>query len=159
MKRAGWAAVVVALAAPLAACNKETPFEVIEQVAFDPSLGINLSVMTRLPEGVYIFDDVVGTGPPIAPLDSVTVSHTGWLRDAQVFSDGTFCVIYLGTQGTQACPNYNLIDGVEIGMDGMALGGRRLMIIPPELGYGSNPVSFIPKGAVLVFEFEIVSIN
>lgn len=50
-----------------------------------------------------------------------------------------------------------LIPGWEMGIAGMRVGGKRIITIPPELGYGSQSVGPIPANSTLVFEIEVVS--
>ncbi|HET9947643.1 MAG TPA: hypothetical protein VFQ22_01835 [Longimicrobiales bacterium] len=91
--RAGRALAVCALTAlAAAACDEENPYapQVIEEITFDPSLGIDLGQMTKLPEGVYIQDLVAGAGAVIAAGDSIRIDHTGWLSNGAQFSTGVF---------------------------------------------------------------------
>jgi FKBP-type peptidyl-prolyl cis-trans isomerase len=142
-------AVLAALTVGLVACNEENPFEVIEDVTFNPSLGVDLSAMTRLPEGMYIQDRVVGTGPGLAAGDSAWVYYELYLRTGAPIENGLFGFEFRTT---------NLIEGWDIGLAGMMAGGTRLLVIPPELGYGEQPVGGV-RGAVLVFEVELDSIT
>jgi peptidylprolyl isomerase len=141
---------------PAAGCSEAGPtevvFEVIQDVTFDASLGIDLSLMTELPSGVYIEDRTVGQGAVIAAGNTASIDHSGWLRTGVGFSGGQFSFDYLVD---------DLIDGFEIGMEGMAEGGTRLMILPPELAYGADPPpgSGIPPGAILVFEVELLALS
>lgn len=152
-RRRGPKALLVALAVlvvPAAACEGDNPFEVIEEIEFFVGLGVDLNAMTKLPSGVYIQDDSVGTGPLLAAGDSALLGHTGWLANGTGFSTGQFRIKYLTT---------SLIEGFDIGLDGMAEGGQRLMIIPPALAYGDSPPSTaIPPGAVLVFEVQLLDV-
>ena len=70
--RGRWMAMMLLVGA--AACSD--PFEVIEEVVFDSSLGIDLATMTLLPNGVYIEDLVVGTGAELTPGATATVDHS-----------------------------------------------------------------------------------
>ena len=128
----------------------EVEFEVIEEVTFDPSLNIDLSAMTRLPEGVYTQDLVAGTGPGLTAGDRAWVYYELRLRDARPIANGEFPFDYLVTE---------LIDGWEIGVAGMMAGGTRVMLIPPELGYGATGQGAVPPGAVLHFRVELDSIT
>jgi FKBP-type peptidyl-prolyl cis-trans isomerase len=141
----------------LTACNDDSPtdvaFEVIEEVTFDASLGIDLAQMTELPSGVYIRDLVVGGGPETYEDGEVAqVAYTGWLRNGQQFDAGSLTF----GPGT-AFPN--LIPGFEIGLEGTAVGGTRLMVIPPELAYAQYGSGPIPPGAIVIFEVELDSIG
>jgi FKBP-type peptidyl-prolyl cis-trans isomerase FkpA len=131
----------------------EVEFEVIEEVTFDASLGIDLALMDRLPSGVYIQDIVVGEGVELDAGSVGTeadVAYQGWLRTGTLFDQGEFTFsIGLG----------EVIPGFEQGVAGMKVGGTRLIIIPPELAYGANLVGSIPPGSILVFEVELVAVR
>jgi len=138
----------VALTVVLAGACSEDPFapQVIEELSFFAGLGIDLSAMTKLPSGVYIQDDSVGTGDLLADGDSVEIDHRGWLADGTQFSSGVI----------DGYPLAGFIPGFIIGMGGMREGGQRLMIIPPELAYGNTGAGPIPPGAVVIFEVELI---
>ena len=117
---------VVALSAlAISACDD--PFQVIEELTFDSSLGIVLSDFTRLGSGVYVKDDVIGSGDLTADGQTAVVEYTGYLADGSSFGSGTFPFV-VGSGGT--------IAGFMIGVFGMRAGGERWIIIPPGLGYG-----------------------
>jgi FKBP-type peptidyl-prolyl cis-trans isomerase len=150
-------ALTITLAAfPLVGCSSvevttpEVDFEVIEEVTFDESLQIDLTQMTKLPSGVYIQDRVEGTGEGLVSGDRAYLSYSGWLRNGVLFDTGQFDFI-LGTQ--------QVITGFELGMIGMKTGGTRLIIVPPELGYGAAIVGPIPPGSILIFEVELNEIS
>ena len=53
-----------------------------------------------------------------------------------------------------------VIRGWDLGIRGMRAGGRRIMVIPPGLAYGSRGIQgVIPGNATLVFEVELVAVN
>ena len=142
--------MLAAFALSVLACDSGTPFEVIETVTFDPGLGIDLTQMTRLPSGVYIQDLVVGTGDVIAVGHHVSLQLTAWIRNGTEWSSGLLTFDYGVTDLG--------VDGFGIGIEGMAVGGTRLIIVPPELGYGESPPpdSGIPRGAILIYEVDLL---
>jgi FKBP-type peptidyl-prolyl cis-trans isomerase len=88
-----------------------------------------------------------------------TVSYTGWLHDAAKAE----------AKGTQfdTSPSYTftvgvgqVIKGWDQGVPGMRVGGRRRLVLPPELGYGSSGSgSAIPPNATLVFDIVLLSVQ
>jgi len=141
--------LLVALAGvALGACGDD-PFQVIESVEFDPSLGIVLDSMEMLEGGVYIQDDTIGMGDTIVPTSEVRVSYVGYISDGSSFGVGEFGFI-LG-EG-------EAIPGFEIGILGMNQGGIRRIIIPPELGYGDEERTGIPAGSVLIFDVTVLDV-
>jgi FKBP-type peptidyl-prolyl cis-trans isomerase len=138
----------------LVACGDsptEVVFEVIEEVEFAASLGIDLADFTELASGVYIRDVELGTGDAFEVGGEATVNYTGWLRTGAEFDSGQFPF----PTGTGGRP----IVGFELGLDGTTVGGTRLMIIPPELAYGAGGAGPIPPGAIVIFEVELVSLS
>lgn len=53
----------------------------------------------------------------------------------------------------------NVIGGLNQGIEGMTVGEKRKLIIPPELGYGSKDLGFIPPNSTLIFEVELLQIH
>jgi len=113
---------------------------------FDASLGIDLSAMTRSASGLYWRDLVVGTGDAAQVGDTATVGYSGWLTDGTLFDSGSFPFIVGVGQ---------VIAGFDEGVAGMKVGGRRKLVIPPELGYGNRANGPIPANSTLVFEIEL----
>ncbi len=128
----------------------ETEFEVIEDVVFEESLGIDLEQMTRLESGVYIQDVEVGTGDELGPSITAEIVFSGWLRTGVLFDQDQFTF----TMGQQ-----EVVPGLELGMMGMKVGGVRLIIVPPALGYGSALFGGIPAGSILVIEVELLAVQ
>lgn len=150
----GVAAVLAAAVIGLGACSDDPvapTIQVIEEVTFDPSLGIDLADYTELPEGVWIRDFTVGTGDAFAAGGDATVNYTGWLTNGAEFDSGSFS--FPDQFGGRP------ILGFELGLDGTQIDGVRRMIIPPELGYGRWDYGPIPGGSILIFEVELVSLT
>ena len=151
----GVSVVLAAVVWVAVACSSATEpeFQVIETATFHDSFYIVLADFTKLASGVYIRDDSIGTGPVIAAGDSVSLDHTAWLTSGVQLSTGPFSVEYADSVNT-------LIQGFTIGLEGMAEGGARTFIVPPDLGYGANPPfgSPIPVGAILIFEVDVLDV-
>ncbi len=99
-------------------------------------------------------DEVVGTGPAAKAGDTLSVHYTGKLQDGTVFDSSAGRAPYTLVLGAG-----NVIPGWEQGLVGMQAGGKRLLIIPPSLGYGANDYGPIPGNSTLVFDVEVVSIT
>jgi FKBP-type peptidyl-prolyl cis-trans isomerase len=125
----------------------------IEQTTFDPSLGVNLAQSTKLPSGLYYRDITPGTGAVLAPGQTVGMRYVGSLATGDVFdSNPSPKPVFSFTLGAG-----RVIQGWDLGLVGMKVGGRRQLIIPPELGYGPNDYGPIPGNSVLVFTVDAVS--
>jgi rhodanese-related sulfurtransferase len=103
-----------------------------------------------------VTDTVVGTGDAAVRHGKVTVHYTGWLMDGTKFDSsrdrGKPFQFTLGAG--------QVIAGWDQGVAGMKVGGRRILIIPPELAYGSKGAGAdIPPGATLKFDVELISVE
>lgn len=107
--------------------------------------------------GLKYFDFELGEGPAATVGDSMSVDYTGWLEIGWIFDTSVYAAnrvplpIELGVS--------SLISGWTEGLQGMREGGRRQLVIPPSLGYGSTQRSGIPPNSVLVFEVEVVKLT
>jgi len=102
-------------------------------------------------------DEVVGTGATAAAGDSVTVNYVGSLTDGTVFDASA----NHGTTGfTFTLGAGQVIKGWDEGVVGMKVGGKRKLVIPASLAYGSqSPTPAIPPNSTLVFEIELLSVK
>jgi len=118
--------------------------------------------MKTTPSGLQYQDLEVGTGPRPLFNQTVRILYTGWLKSGTKFDsnmDGGKPPLEfkLGTAG--------MIKGFTLGIGGgkeiepMRVGGRRKLIIPPELGYGDQPMSTIPPNSTLIFEVELIGVK
>jgi FKBP-type peptidyl-prolyl cis-trans isomerase FkpA len=121
----------------------------VERATFDPELHVHLDSMTRRASGLYVQDLVMGSGAVATRGRTVVVRYTGWFPDGRRFDSGEITVS-LGTNKT--------IAAWEEGLLGMRVGGKRRLVVPPNLGYGARGAGEIPPNAVLVFEMEMTSI-
>jgi len=103
---------------------------------------------------VAVQDVVVGTGPAAKPGDVVTVNYTGRLSDGTVFDTSVGKAPYSFTLGAG-----QVIPGWDQGLIGAQVGGKRLLVIPPNLAYGARDYGPIPGNSTLIFEVEVISIT
>ena len=82
----------------------------------------------------------------------MTVNYTGWLVNGDKFDSS----VDKGTPATFALNG--VIGGWTEGVGSMKVGGKRLLVIPPDLAYKARGRPDIPPPATLVFEFELISI-
>jgi peptidylprolyl isomerase len=105
------------------------------------------------PAELLTSDVVVGTGTPAGPADTVSVRYTGttW-ADGQVFDSS-----WQRGDTPVEFPLTGVIPGFAQGIEGMAPGGRRVIVMPAELAYGEDPPGGAPGGP-LVFVVDLVAI-
>ncbi len=140
--------IVIVMSAFLVACGgKQTP-QTLAETSHSPV------------KELQIIDIVIGDGKGTLNNHRAAVHYTGWLYDetkadnkGEKFDssrdrDRPF-IFSLG--------NKSVIAGWEQGIPGMKIGGKRTLIIPPELGYGAKgyPPS-IPPNSALIFEVELL---
>lgn len=101
-------------------------------------------------------DQVVGTGAEAKEGSKITVKYTGKLTDGTVF-DSTDK--QGGTPATFTLAKGSLIDGWVQGIPGMKVGGKRHLVIPAALGYGSQANGSIPANSTLEFDIELVDVQ
>ncbi len=103
----------------------------------------------------------VGTGAAAATGQTLMVNYTGWLFDntksdkkGKQFDkspDGQPFIFKLGSA--------QVIEGWDLGLVGMKVGGIRRLVVPSELAYGRNGAgTLIPPNATLVFDIELLSV-
>lgn len=116
--------------------------------------------------GLKYWDDVVGTGTEAAKGDIVDVHYTGWLYvDGKKQGKPFDSSIKRGTPISFQLGAGRMIRGWDEGLVGVKEGGKRTLIIPPDLGYGgqdfpphANP-PVIPANSTLIFECEMVKVT
>lgn len=100
-------------------------------------------------------DLVVGTGDEAAPGKTVTVNYKGTLTDGTQF-DSSYD---RGEPFSFNLGSGSVIQGWDIGVAGMKVGGKRKLTIPPRLGYGERGTGGIPPNSTLVFEVELLKVE
>ena len=107
-------------------------------------------------DGIQITNIVEGEGTEIINHSKIQVHYTGKLQDGTKFDSsydrGQPFSFQIGLR--------EVIKGWEIGLMGMKVGGKRTLIIPPELAYGDRGAGdLIPPNATLTFDIEIVAVK
>lgn len=103
-----------------------------------------------------IEDIKVGDGAAAKAGDLVSVHYTGWLTDGTKFDSS----VDRGEPIEFPLGAGMVIAGWEQGLEGLKVGGKRKLTIPPELGYGeAGAAGVIPPNATLVFEVELMGVS
>ena len=106
--------------------------------------------------GLKYEDIVIGQGAEAKAGQNVAVHYTGWLTDGKKFDSSKD----RGQPFTFRLGGGQVIKGWDEGVQGMKMGGKRKLTIPPELGYGARGAGgVIPPNAVLVFEVELLKVG
>ena len=147
MKTPRLRAVVVAIAigltgATLTGCQSESPAA--------PSGTVEFSVT----------DIQVGDGTKADNGNNLTIDYTGWLYDPLRLGNKGTRFDSSGGQGFSfILGTGQVIPGWDQGMVGMRVGGRRQLIIPPDLAYGERGFGPVPPNATLVFDIELLNVR
>ena len=119
------------------------------------SSGANMGDVTTTADGLQIQDLTVGTGQEAKSGDTVTVNYLGTLTNGTKFDSS-----YDRNQPfTTQIGVGQVIKGWDEGIVGMKVGGKRKLIIPPSLGYGSQAMGSIPPNSTLIFEVELLDVK
>jgi len=111
----------------------------------------------ELEGGLKTQDLVVGSGAEAINGKKISVNYVGTLADGKKFDSsydrGTPFQFVLGAG--------QVIQGWELGVAGMKVGGKRKLIIPPALGYGDRNIGngLIPPNSTLIFEVELLGVS
>ncbi|MBI3637943.1 MAG: FKBP-type peptidyl-prolyl cis-trans isomerase [Candidatus Rokubacteria bacterium] len=108
------------------------------------------------PSGLRYVEIQVGTGAQPKTGDSVRVHYTGWLENGTKFDSSRD----RGEPLEFPVGRGRVISGWDEGVESMKVGGKRKLIIPSNLGYGTlGAGGIIPPNATLIFEVELVGIK
>ena len=111
---------------------------------------------TTTPSGLQYKDLVIGTGEDARSGATAVVHYTGWLMDGTKFDSS----LDRGVPFEFVIGRGQVISGWDEGVGSMNVGGKRELIIPPDLGYGDRGAAgVIPPGATLKFEVELIGLR
>jgi FKBP-type peptidyl-prolyl cis-trans isomerase FkpA len=144
----------------LAACGRiDVRPEPTAPAVIEPALGfaqVDPASLVTTASGLQYADLVVGDGAEATEGSNVSVDYTGWLQSNGEQFDSS---LDRGVPFDFTIGANTVISGWEEGVQGMKVGGKRQLIIPPDLGYGSQGVGPIPGNSVLVFEVELLDVQ
>ena len=105
--------------------------------------------------GLTIEDTMVGEGAVAASGQTVNVHYTGWLAGGRKFDSSRDREEAFGFEVDAG----QVIAGWDEGVQGMKVGGKRRLVVPPHLGYGERGAgNAVPPNATLVFDVELLGI-
>ncbi|HEX7337113.1 MAG TPA: FKBP-type peptidyl-prolyl cis-trans isomerase [Gemmatimonadales bacterium] len=137
-------------------CGGESPKGDSSAVTFNPSLAVDIGSMTKTPSGLRYQEVAKGEGAEATAGRTASVHYTGWLPNGEKFdSSRDRNEPFSFTLGAG-----QVIAGWDEGVAGMKVGGRRKLVIPASLGYGTaGAPPDIPPGATLVFDVELLDVR
>jgi FKBP-type peptidyl-prolyl cis-trans isomerase len=132
----------------------EPPVTDVSRLSYAPATKVVIATMTKHPLGLYYQDVMTGHGPMIGGGMTATVRYTGMLPNGTVFDASSQ---HGNAPVTVVVGQHGVIVGWEVALAGMRPGGTRRVVIPPELGYASQPMGGIPANSTLVFEITALT--
>jgi FKBP-type peptidyl-prolyl cis-trans isomerase FkpA len=117
---------------------------------------------TTMPSGLIFEDTTTGTGAEAAPGQRVKVHYTGWLYDPTAAHNRGKKFDSSKDRGQPfsfGLGGGEVIRGWDEGVQGMKVGGTRVLTIPADMGYGARGAGgVIPPNATLVFEVDLLGV-
>ena len=154
-------AAAAAAAAATGACRDVTapeqdPTTVKYSDSLVAQLGLNIATFTHDTSGVYYKDIAVGSGTLVTKGATVGYYYTGYLANGRLFDTDTSLTSPL----TFVVGGGGVIRGLDRGVIGMHALSRRVILIPPALGYGNQSQGTrIPAGSVLIFDVYLPTVT
>jgi peptidylprolyl isomerase len=112
------------------------------------------------PSGLKITDTKVGTGAEPKQGQTCVMHYTGWLYEGGAKGKKFDSSLDRGQPFEFPLGQHRVIAGWDEGVATMKVGGKRTLIIPPELGYGARGAGgVIPPNATLIFDVELVGVK
>ena len=112
------------------------------------------------PSGLTITDTVVGTGAEAKPGNTCVMHYTGWLYNDGAKGKKFDSSVDRGEPFEFPVGMGRVIKGWDEGVASMKVGGKRTLIIRPDLGYGARGAGgVIPPNATLIFDVELLDVK
>ena len=116
--------------------------------------------VVEMPNGLKYTDEKIGDGPEATAGKKVSVHYTGWLSDNGAKGKKFDSSVDRGQPFQFTLGARQVIAGWDEGVAGMKVGGKRTLVIPPELGYGARGAGgVIPPNATLIFDVELLGVQ
>lgn len=164
MKKTFYAAVLLTLAVVIVSCNPAKKYEEEEKSQIADYIASHDITVAPDAKGLYYMETEPGTGDLIRSGDSVGVYYTLMFLNHEVLQTN----VEEETPYRFRVGSYELIEGWEVGLTKMKLGGKARLLIPSSLAYGStgygyydyygNYYTIIPGYTPLIFDMEVVEL-
>lgn len=130
-------------------------------VSPSPTTSPKIVKSQTLADGLKIDDEVIGTGATAKAGQTATVNYTGWLSNGTKFDSNVDPAFGHVQPFSFQLGQGQVIQGWDEGVAGMKVGGKRILTIPPAIGYGAAGAGngVIPPNATLTFEVELLSVK
>jgi len=116
--------------------------------------------MSKTPSGLQYEDTQAGTGASPQKGQTCVMHYTGWLWVNNAKGAKFDSSVDRGKPFTFPIGVGRVIKGWDEGVASMKIGGKRTLLIPPELGYGARGAGgVIPPNATLLFEVELLGVR
>ena len=116
--------------------------------------------VTEMPDGLKYTDTKIGDGATAKAGNKVTVNYTGWLNENGAKGKKFDSSLDRNQPFQFTLGAHQVIAGWDEGVAGMMVGGKRTLIIPPELGYGARGAGgAIPPNATLIFDVDLLQVQ
>ena len=165
-------AMIIALQLSATACAaspRQSPAPVVPAVTAAAAVAVSdttrmdttfvmpdITKFTRASSGLMYYDVVTGSGTIASDLREVDVHYTGMLEDRSIFDSSA----RRGRPIRFVLGRGRVIRGWELGILGMRQGGRRVLIVPPDMAYGATGMPpDIPANATLIFDIRLVGVR
>lgn len=164
LSRVQWIGVIVAVVVVVLLVGAKSMANVGMFTEMNNNTNMTTDTMTagsmNMPAGLKIEEIVIGDGAQAAPGKLVTAHYKGMLQDGTVFDTSVGRAPFSFPLGAGM-----VIQGWEKGIVGMKVGGKRVLTISPELGYGAADMKdavgkvIIPANSTLIFEVELLDVK
>ena len=143
-----------------AACITAIAAVTFTAARFAPAAAQTAGTTVTTPSGLKIIDTKIGTGPSPKTGQICVMHYTGWLYEHGAKLQKFDSSVDRGQPFEFPIGEHRVIPGWDEGVATMKVGGKRTLIIPPELGYGARGAGMvIPPNATLMFDVELLDIK